>query len=581
MRVRQSRNAGWVGLAALVLGLAAGCARQPDQAALRAEAATAWTGLVSEWIESDMQAQPHYAAHWGRHEFDGLLPDWSEAGLVRESERLKSWRARAEAVDPASLPDAQKFEREYLLAVIDERTFWQETADLPHRNPTWYYVDPAMYLDRPYADIATRMQAYTRWASNVPAATAQIKANLKVPLAKASIDIGMYTFGPLGEFLTRDVVEVFKGVGDESAQAEFAKQNAAAAAALADLQKYLEGLRKTQTDDFAMGPELFAKMLYATERVDTPIAEIEKAGFADLQRNEAALVEACSRYAPGKSVDQCMAKAEASKPEGGDFVGYATQQLVDLERFVREKQIVTIPGDEQAVVKQAPPYNAQNSAYINIPGPYEKNMPSFYNVAAPNPSWSKEKQLAYIPSTSGLLFTSVHEVWPGHFLQFLVAHRAQSMIGKLYNSYAFGEGWAHYSEEMMWEEGLGNGDPEAHIGQLTKAMLRNVRLLSSIGLHTKGMTLDESRRMFIEQGHQDEGNAEQQAARGAYDPGYLNYTMGKLMIRKLRTDWCGKRGGAEDKSCWHEFHDALLSYGGPPIPLVRGAMLGEPPASAF
>jgi hypothetical protein len=583
MRGSQGKFAGIIGLAALWLGIAvlSGCAKKPDQAALQAAASTAWTALVNEWIESDMKAQPLDAVYQGRHEYDGLFPDWSDAGLAAETQRLKDWRAKTAAVDAATLPDAARFERDYLLSLLDKRLFWLETADWPHRNPTWYYVDPAVYLDRPYADLATRAQAYTRWASNVPKATAQIKANLKGPLPKAFIDIGMHTFGPLSDFLKKDVVKVFKGAGDAAAQAEFAKQNAAAAAALADLQKYLQGLRATQTEDFALGPELFAKMLSATEHVDTPLDELQKVGEADLERNQAALAAACASYAPGKSIGQCVAKVKNSKPDGGDFVGYAAKQLVDLRQFVKDKGIATVPGEEEAKVKQSPPYNAQNGAYIDIPGPYEKNMPSFYNVAPPDPSWPKAKQLAYIPDKATLLFTSVHEVWPGHFLQFLVSNRAQSMLGKLYVGYAFAEGWAHYSEEMMWEEGLGNGDAETHIGQLLEAMLRNGRLLSAIGLHAKGMTLAESRKLFLEQSHQDEGTAEQQSARGAYDPAYLNYTMGKLMIRRLRADWCGKRGGAEDKTCWRQFHDAFLSYGGPPIPLVRGAMLGEPAKSAF
>ncbi|HYP80361.1 MAG TPA: DUF885 family protein, partial [Steroidobacteraceae bacterium] len=286
-------------------------------------------------------------------------------------------------------------------------------------------------------------------------------------------------------------------------------------------------------------------------------------------------------FAPGKTVRQCVQKANASKPPGGDVVQYAAGQLDGLRRFVQERQIVTIPGSEEAKVKQAPAYDAQNSAFINIPGPYETNMPSYFNVAAPDPAWSKAKQRDYIPGKADMLFTAVHEVWPGHFLQYLHSNRSLSTVGRLYVGYAFGEGWAHYAEEMMWEEGLGDGDPETHIGQLTNALLRNVRLLSAIGLHTGGMTLEQSRRMFLEQGLQDEGNAEQQAARGAYDPAYLNYTMGKLMIRRLRNDWCATRGGADSKACWHQFHDAFLSYGGPPIPLVRGAMMAEPARSAF
>lgn len=569
------KRAWMVALAAMGALALAGCQK-------KAEVATVdWPTLVEQWIESDLRANPDAAVYQGRHEFDGLFPDWSLEGLAAEGQRLRDWRARVEAVDPAHLDDAAKFERDYLLSVIDGRLFWAETVDWPHRNPTFYYLDPTVYLDRPYADPATRMAAYTRWASNLPAAAAQIKANLAGPLPKAFVDIGMYTFGPLGEFLEQDVPKVFAGVGDEAARAEFARHNAAAAAALADLDRHMASLRATETEDFALGAEKFAQMLYATERVDTPLEELERVGLADLKRNQAALAEACQRYAPGRSITQCVAKAAASKPDGGDAVAHATRQLVELKQFVQQYDIVSIPGEEEARVKQSPPYNAQNSAYIDIPGPYEKDMPSFYNVAAPDPSWPKAKRDAYIPGKSDLLFTSVHEVWPGHFLQFLHSNRSSSMLGKLYVSYAFAEGWAHYTEEMMWEQGLGEGDPEVHIGMLTNALLRNVRLLSAIGLHTQGMSIEQSRRMFIEEGYQDEGNAEQQAARGAYDPAYLNYTMGKLMVRRLRADWCAKRVGAEDRGCWRQFHDAFLAFGGPPIPLVRGAMLGQAPASAF
>jgi uncharacterized protein (DUF885 family) len=169
-----------------------------------------------------------------------------------------------------------------------------------------------------------------------------------------------------------------------------------------------------------------------------------------------------------------------------------------------------------------------------------------------------------------LLFTSVHEVWPGHFLQFLHSNNSPSKFGQVFIGYAFAEGWAHYTEEMMWDAGLGEGDSTVHIGQLLNALLRNVRLISAIGLHTGKMTVEQSERMFRELAFQDPGNARQQAARGTFDPAYLNYTMGKLMIRKLRDDWCADRGGRE---AWKDFHDQFLSFGGPPIPLVRKAML--------
>ncbi len=309
-------------------------------------------------------------------------------------------------------------------------------------------------------------------------------------------------------------------------------------------------------------------MLEMTEGVTLPLPALEAAGRADLERNTAALREACALYAPGASMRECVERIGSKKTPGGPVAG-ARAQLVELKQFLLEHEIVTIPGPEEAEVAEAPAFNRQNFAYIEIPGPYETNLPSVYYIAPPDPTWPEAEQEAYVPGEADLLFTSVHEVWPGHFLQFLHANRSRSMLGRLFVGYAFAEGWAHYTEELLWEEGL-RGDPEAHIGQLLNALLRDVRLLSSLGLHLHGMKVAESEQLFREAAFQDAGNARQQAARGTYDPAYLNYTLGKLMIRKLRTDWCASRGGQQ---AWKQFHDEFLSFGGPPIPLVRRAML--------
>jgi len=549
-------------------------------------ASAEWTKLVNGFIDDDSKANPSAAFYNGRAEYAGVMPNWGEDGLKAEIARLHDWKSKAEAVDAATLDDAQKFERDYFLAVLDGQLFWRETADWPHKNPTWYGLDPGVYLDRPYADLPKRLADYTKWASNIPAAAAQIKGNLKGPMPRAYIDMGMNTFGPMAGFLRKDVPKVFAEVKDTAAQAEFKKQNELAAKAFDELNKYMGSLRKTQTEDFAMGADLFAKMIYATERVDTPIDELQRIGMEDLKRNQAALKAECDKYAPGKTIQDCVALEESHKPEGGDFVAYARKQLVDLRKFVIDRNVVTVPGEEEAMVKQSPPYNAQNGAYIDPSPPFAKNLPAFYNIAAPDPKWSKKEQEDYISGKANLLFTSVHEVWPGHFLQFLHSNRSESMFGKVYVGYAFAEGWAHYAEEMMWEEGLGDGDSETHIGQLINATLRNVRFLSAIGMHAKGMTLAQSQQMFLDEGYQALGTAKQQSARGAYDPAYLNYTMGKLMIRKLRDDWCSTHSRAAtdpktDKGCWKEFHDAFLAYGGPPIPLVRGAMMKEAASAKF
>lgn len=220
----------------------------------------------------------------------------------------------------------------------------------------------------------------------------------------------------------------------------------------------------------------------------------------------------------------------------------------------------------------------RTSAYIDIPGPYETNLPSVYYIAPPDPSWPPQVQRDFVPGRAELLFVSAHEVWPGHFLNFLHANRSNNQFGRVFVGYAYAEGWAHYTEEMMWDAGLGNGDAETHVGQISNALRRDCRFLSAILMHTGRMTVDQSREMFVNECYQDEGNARQQAARGTYDPAYLNYTLGKLLIRRLRDDWAASRGGREG---WHDFHDQFLSYGGPPIPLVRQQMMGGEAQAVF
>jgi hypothetical protein len=369
------------------------------------------------------------------------------------------------------------------------------------------------------------------------------------------------------------VPAIFADVKDDALQARFKASNAAAIQATQDMADWLSKQKPNATQDFALGAEKFSKMLHATELVDIPLDQLKAAGEADLQRNLDALKAACDQFAAGKSLHECVAKEAANKPEGGAVEG-ARAQLASLRQFIIDKDLATIPGPEQAKVEEAPPFNRWNFAYIEIPGPYEKNLPSVYYIAPPDPTWPKAERDAYVPGKADLLFVSAHEVWPGHFLQFLHSNRSDWKFGQLFVGYAFAEGWAHYAEEMMFDAGVGGGTPETHIGQLANALLRDVRFLSAIGLHTGGMTMAQSERMFLDQAFQDPGNARQQAARGTYDPAYLNYTLGKLMIMQLRQDWTATHGG---RAGWKAFHDQFLDYGGPPIPLVRAQMLGGKP----
>ena len=552
--------------------------RRSNQEAMRSDSKS-WDPYLNEFLEAYFVAHPDFAARAGRHEFDGKLPDWSAEGIANEIKRLRDEKDHVARFRNGSLNERQRLERDYLLSVINVDLFWLESAEWPFRNPYFYAdaIDPDFYVSRPYAPLDQRLRAYTAYARAVPTALEQIRKNLRTPLPKTYVDIGHTSFGGLVSFYEKDVPAVFATVKDEQLQKDFHEANGAAIKAMKELDAWFKTQEASATDKFALGAEKFSEMLRQTEGVEVRLDELENVGRRDLERNQAALREACEKYAPGQSITACIAKAEANKPVGGP-VEAARKQLTDLKAFISEKKIVTIPGTEEALVAEAPAYRRWNFAYINIPGPYEKGLPSIYYIAPPDPSWSAQEKAAYLPGQANLLFTSVHEVWPGHFLQFLHANRSPSKFGQVFVGYAFAEGWAHYAEEMMWEAGLGNGNPEIHIGQLLNATLRNVRFLSAIGMHTGKMTVEESEAMFRDEGFQDTATARQQAARGTFDPAYLNYTMGKLMIRKLREDWTRGRGG---KEAWEEFHDEFLQYGGPPIPLVRKAMLADDKGSLF
>ena len=555
-----------------------GCGKEEPAPAMKEPE---WPSFVGTFAEDFLKAHPLMAFSAGRREYAGQFPDWSREGIAAEIARLKSVQAEAEKFDAAQLTEAQRFERDYLLSVVDRNLFWLERAEWPFRNPTFYFdwsldfLSPDPYLTKPYAPLDQRMRDFTKWLSNLPQAADQIRSNLRTPMPRTWIVEGVARFGGMVEFLSGDAPEVFAEVKDAELQKSFAEANTQALIALQKLSTWLESQRATATEDYAIGADLFAGMLKQTERVDVPLDRLMALGRADLERNLAALDEACKEFASGKDRAGCMKKMNANRPEGGP-VEAARRQLDVLRAFLVENKLATIPADDPVRVDVAPPYQATNFAYIMTAGPFEVGMPSTYYIAPPDPSWPKQEQLDYVPGVADLMSTSVHEVWPGHFLQFLHSNRSESLIGKLFVGYAFAEGWAHYSEEMMWEAGLtgglAGGRAEYRVGQINKALYRDVRYLCAIGMHTQGMKVDECDKMFREQAFQDPGNARQQAARGTYDPGYLNYTLGKLMIRKLRDDWTATRGG---RAAWGEFHDTFLSFGGPPVPMLRSKMLGE------
>jgi len=557
---------------AIVASLAlAACSSDNDQTAKpAAEAKLPWGDFVITVIDDYYRQNPESGTDAGLHQYDGQMSDMSAAGL----ETYASWidSVLAEAATYTDLEGIEAFERDYLSTYLSGQLFWLRDSDFPTKNPLFYSgeIGISVFTDREYAPLEQRLRAYTDYIAQLPGMLEQMKQNLAPPLPAPYVEMGYKVLGGMVEYLGTTVPEIFGSVEDEQLQRQFAAANGTAIEALQQTVAWLDGLKATATNDYALGEERFLKMLRTGQGVDITLAELKAAGQRDLDRNLEMLNAACAEFAPGESTLDCVRQVQNRKPPEGSVAG-ARRQLPALRKFVEDNALASIPGTEDALVDEAPPHRRFNFAYINIPGPFEKGMPSTYFIAPPDPSWSEEDQRAYVLGEASLLAVSVHEVWPGHFLQFLHSNRTENNVGQHFGTYTFSEGWAHYTEQMMVDAGLGEGDPEVRIGQLLNALRRNVRYMSAIGLHTEGMSVEASQALFEDKAFMDYGNAVQQAYRGTYDPGYLNYTLGKLMINKLRDDWTDGRGGRE---AWGKYHDQFLSYGVPPIPLIREQMLG-------
>lgn len=547
--------------------------KNPLRRAEEKQGSSRWEIFLDKFIETYFSINPDFAVNAGRHEFDGRLPDWRPEKISSDIRWLREQHDLAFDFDPGSLDSPERFERDYLTAMVRGDLFWLDSARWPFRNPYYYLpsLDPNVYVLREYAPIGKRMEAYVSYAGAIPSALKLIRENLAVPLPPTYADLGMRVFRGLADYCGTDVRRYFEETGSEGLRREFHLSNGRAVSAMMETAGWFGRQHPEPAGGFELGPELLAGMLGETEMVHLPLDELEEMGRRDLERNLRALHDACSSYAPGRTVKECAEYVNAIKPEGGP-VKAAVRQLRELRDFLVSKDLVTVPDGRHPLVRESPSFMRWNLAYMDIPGMFDGDLPPVYYISPPDPSWSGEERDLFVPGESNLLFVSAHEVWPGHFLQRRHAVRTCSKLAGTFSSYAFSEGWAHYAEEMMWDAGLGEGAPCVRTGMLLNALLRNVRFLSAIGLHSGKMTPAESERMFRETAFQDPGSARQQAMRGTFDPAYLNYTLGKMMIMKLRKDWMGSKAGKGDL---REFHDILLSYGAPPVPLVRREMLGH------
>ena len=540
----------------------------PTPAPVAPHAPQAFDTLSSAALDHMFQASPSSAVSLGLHDYDGRLPDRSAAGLAAELATLRADRAALDAIDPSTLSPLQREERGTLLQAIRGRLFDAVDLDQFHTNPMSYSdpIDLDAFVVRDYAPAATRAAAVATLCRALPAYLAQARANLATPIPRPWIDTALLQTKGLAEFADHDVRTALAGQPDLGPALD------TCTTALATHAAWLEAQQPAGTAAYALGTTRFLAMLAETQGIVTDLPTLTRLAQDDLARNTAAIEDAARAIDPTKPTAEVVAALAADRPTADTVLAEATQQAAEMRQFLIDHHIVAIPGDDVAQVRPSPPFQRWNAAFLDGPGPFETvKLPSFYYISPPDPTWPPEVQAAYIPPRADLLFTTIHEVYPGHFIHSLHLRQQSSRVLRSLWSYATGEGWAHYAEEMMYDAGAGGHTPQAHVGQLKEALLRDVRFVVAIGEHTGTMTIEDAEGLFRTRAFVDAGNAHQQAVRGTFDPMFLSYTLGKLVIRKLHDDWMAKHPGAT----LGEFHDAFLSYGAAPLPVIRRAMVDD------
>jgi uncharacterized protein (DUF885 family) len=570
-----------IALLATILFTGACASSTPQQQPANvASANSAFDDVSRAYLDDMYQRQPTSATYLGIHKYNDRLDDYSRKGVEDAVASARAFRGRVAAIDAASLSAERQLDREQLLRAIDARLLTLEVL-----RP--WAVDPDSYssgltqtayimIKRNFAPPEDRLRQLIAREKAMPAALAHARTNLQNP-PRIYTEIAIEQMDGNRGFFETAVATAFPTVTDTVLLAEFKQANDAVIAAMAHYKKWLQDdLLPRSHGTFAIGEDTYRKKLAADEMIELPLDELLEIAERDLRKNQAAFAAAARAIDPKKSPAAVLKTLEANHPPAEKLLSTTQAELDALGRFMTEKRIVTIPKAPPARVEETPPFlRATTSASMDIPGPFETvATEAYYNMTLPDPKASvsdKNEFMSqwYYPAISNV---SVHEVWPGHYLQFLYAKNFPSDIRKVLGASTNSEGWAHYCEQMVIDEGFHADDPSYRLAQVQDALLRDVRFIVGIRMHTRGMTVSEAEELFIKEGYQSRPVARSESKRGTSDPTYGYYTMGKLMILKLREDYRAKMG---EKFSLQEFHDAFIKLGPLPLPLMRKAMLGE------
>jgi uncharacterized protein (DUF885 family) len=594
-------------LLGICLPLAAGSAAQtPDEE---------YQSVAEEYIKGYFAARPLIATSLGLHEYDGKIADFSRLALDAELSRLRRFDDRLRKFDLKKLSARQSIDLRILQASIRKELFQRQDLSIFERDPMVYAraADLNVYIKRNFAPLEDRARSITLIESQVPNIIIAAKTNLAPVLPKPYVELAINIARGSADFLRQNLVAALADLKDERIKAELEDANRRAASALVDYAGWLERERLPKASpDFAIGEEKFHRMLADTELVDMPPEKVLEIGLAKLKEEQTAFTEAARLIDPDKTPMEVYRQIQKEHPTAENLIRDVSKELEQIRKFVVNHKLVTIPSEVRAQVKETPQYRRATSfASMDTPGPFEKRAPEAYYYVTPVESdWPESQKEEWLTAFNYYTtdIVTIHEVYPGHYVQFLRLNAsAATKVEKIFGSYGFIEGWAHYCEKMMVDQGYGSApsptptptpvkgtkaaktspSPTAtplsaeeifkraakyRMAQADESLLRLCRLCVAIKMHTQNMSVDEATKFFQENCYYEEKPARAEAMRGTFDPGYLNYSLGKLQILKLLDDYKAQQGS---EFSLQKFHNELLNHGMPPIRLLRELMLKD------
>ena len=544
--------------------------------------------LADEFISGYLTARPLHGTQLGLHQYDGKISDYTRLAIDAEVARLKRFDDKLQKFDASKLSPRASIDRRILQAAIKKDLFEIQDMASYDRNPMIYAraLEVNLYVKRDFKPLDERIRdiiAIEDQAQNIMTAA---KTNLRDVLPKPYVELAIQIANGAVDFLEKNFVEAIGQINDQQLRAAFQESNKKAAAALKEYGNWLSKERLPKaTADFALGEEKYRRMLATTELVDLPPAKILEIGLQQLKNEQAAFAEAAKRIDPKKTPAEVFKQIQNEHPTAENLIPDVAKDLDAIRQYVVDHHIVTVPSEVRAQVKETPQYRRATSfASMDTPGAFEtRATEAYYYVTPVENNWTQKQKDEWL--TSFNYFTadviSIHEAYPGHYVQFLHLNSSPATkTEKIFGSYAFIEGWAHYCEKMMLDEGFGsaaNPTPEQkmratkyRMAQADEALLRLCRLCVSIKMHTQGMSVEDGAKFFRDNCYYEDKPAHSEAMRGTFDPGYLNYTLGKLQILKLRADYKAQEGA---NFSLEKFHDEMLNHGMPPIRLLREIML--------